>query len=386
MIPLAVAVAALKRLGRDRTALFFLVVLPIVIMIIIGTSITGEQRFRIGLVGGSGAGEPGRIAAALRADGSLRVRPMADRDHAETALRRGEVDTVVLLPADAEARLRAGRAVPVQLLAQQTSSTQRAAATAVGGVLADHDAVVVAARVRASEGGGTIDSQFGPVGALAAGQPPLEVHRTVVDSKSGILPGGFSYSTPTMLVLFVFMTAVTGSGTIIESRRLGIHDRALAGPVTPGILVAGETLALLAVVAVQAGIIVGVGTFVFGVSWGDPAAAVALVLLWTLVATGAGVLAGTLFRTSEQSTSIGVTAGMAMGMLGGCMWPLEIVPAGMRTLGHLVPHAWAIDGWIEVLSRGGGLGSIAPQLGVLAGFAVILLGAATLRLRARLSA
>ena len=151
-------------------------------------------------------------------------------------------------------------------------------------------------------------------------------------------------------------------------------------------IVAGETASHLTVALLQSVLIVGVGSLVFGVSWGDPVAATALVVVWALVGTGAGVLAGSLFRTPEQATAIGVSAGMAAGMLGGCMWPLEIVGDTMRTVGHAMPHAWAVDAWVELLSRGGGLGDIAAQLAVLAGFAAVLLTAATLRLRARLTA
>ena len=58
----------------------------------------------------------------------------------------------------------------------------------------------------------------------------------------------------------------------------------------------------------------------------------------------------------------------------------------MRAVGHAVPHAWAVDGWIEVLSRGGGVLDIAPQLAVLAGFAAVLLALASWRLGRRLTA
>lgn len=386
MIPLAIAAAALRRLVRDRTALFFLVILPIVVIVIIGSSMTSDRSFRVALVAPASSTEAGRISAALRAQGSLDVRDVDGVEQGRTALRRGEVDTVVVVPAAADAALADGDPVEVEVIAQQNSEAQRGAGTAVAGVLADHSAVVTAARVRASESGASFDAELAAVAALASDEEAVEVRRSVVDAESGFLPGGFAYSTPTMLVLFVFITAVTGSGSIIESRRLGIHDRALAGPVTPGALVAGETLSLLLVSVVQAALIVGVGTFAFGVAWGDPLAALTLMGLWALVGTGAGVLAGTVFRTAEQSTSIGVTVGMVAGMVGGCMWPLEIVPGWLRTLGHLVPHAWAIDGWVEVLSRGGDLGSIRAEVAVLAVFAAALLGAAAMRLRARLTA
>jgi ABC-2 type transport system permease protein len=73
-------------------------------------------------------------------------------------------------------------------------------------------------------------------------------------------------------------------------------------------------------------------------------------------------------------------------MLGGCMWPLEIVPDAMRTAGHFVPHAWAIDAWTTVLSRGGDLFDIGRQVLVLLAFALGLLMISTQRLRHRIAA
>jgi len=117
------------------------------------------------------------------------------------------------------------------------------------------------------------------------------------------------------------------------------------------------------------------------VSWGNPLAAAALIAMWALVGTGAGMVSGTLFRTPEQATAIGPTIGIAFGMLGGCMWPLEIVPPSVRLLGHATPHAWAVDAWVTLLSRGGGLADIAGYLAILAGYAIALFALASLRLR-----
>ena len=134
----------------------------------------------------------------------------------------------------------------------------------------------------------------------------------------------------------------------------------------------------------QAILIVGIGSVLFGVSWGNPTAAAALVLVWAMVGTGAGMASGTMFRTPEQAGAIGPAIGIAFGMLGGCMWPLEIVPESVRALGHLTPHAWAVDAWVELLSRGGGLADIAGYLAILALYAVVLLVFASLRLRSSL--
>jgi linearmycin/streptolysin S transport system permease protein len=61
--------------------------------------------------------------------------------------------------------------------------------------------------------------------------------------------------------------------------------------------------------------------------------------------------------------------------------PLAIVPEPMRVVGHLFPHAWAMDAFIALIARDTGLGGITRELAVLAAFAAVLLALAVWRLR-----
>jgi ABC-2 type transport system permease protein len=67
------------------------------------------------------------------------------------------------------------------------------------------------------------------------------------------------------------------------------------------------------------------------------------------------------------------------------MVPLEIFPDTMVTIAHFTPHAWGLDGFAELIRRGGTITSIATELAVLAGFAVALLALGAWRLRAKLT-
>jgi len=178
----------------------------------------------------------------------------------------------------------------------------------------------------------------------------------------------------------VFITSLAGAG-LIEARRLGVTRRLVATPTTVATVLFGEALGRFAVALLQGLIIFGVGWLVFGVDWGDPPAALLLTVTFALVATGVGMLGGSVLRNAEQATSIGPPVGIALGMLGGCMWPLAIVPEPMRVVGHLFPQAWAMDAFIALIARNTGLGGILRELAVLAGFAAVLLGVATWRLR-----
>ncbi|HVM64785.1 MAG TPA: ABC transporter permease, partial [Acidimicrobiales bacterium] len=192
---------------------------------------------------------------------------------------------------------------------------------------------------------------------------------------------GFTYSAPTELVLFVFLTALAAGAVVIETRRLGMYERMAAAPVRPGSIVLGEALAYAVIAMVQSVLIVTIAAGVFGVSWGNPVAAALVIAAWAFVGAGAGLLSGTVFRTPEQATSIGPAIGIVLAMLGGCMWPLAMVTKVMRDIGHATPQAWAVDAWTKLLAQHGTIASVGRDLAVLAAFATALLALAAARLR-----
>ena len=290
-----------------------------------------------------------------------------------------------MLPAGMDQAIEGHGKVEVGLVAESANPNQQAAATAVQSVVARYAGQVQAARFTTNQIGGEFGSAMVRAGHLAATVPAVAVVSRQAGTRLAILPEGFSYSAPTMLVLFVFLNSLAGGAVIIANRRLGMYERMLAGPVRSGAVIAGEALGFVAIALAQAVLIIAFGSLVFGVSWGDPIAAGALVGVWALVGGGAGMLAGTLFSTPEQATAIGPALGIAFAMLGGCMWPLSIVGPTMRFVGHFTPQAWAVDAWTRLLSQHGTVASIAPQLLVLGGFATGFLALATWRLRRRLA-
>jgi ABC-2 type transport system permease protein len=377
---LALAAAELKRVTRDRTALFFMVVLPILVILLIGLTTSSSTTIRVGLVSGQSGTLATQLVQDLEADSGMTTQRFATRAEGLDALRRGEVEAVVVIPQTLDADLRAGRATRLPVLVPGSLETSQAAMTGVSSVVARHGAAVQAAMFATDNSDRTFDENLATTRSLQRQTPVVPVRTVVVNSKSNILPAGYSYSAPTMLVLFVFINAMAGGAAIIQTRRFGIFSRALAAPIRPRDLVLGEALCYVSLALLQALIIVGVGALMFGVSWGNPLAAAVLIVMWALVGTGAGMVSGTLFRTPEQATAIGPAVGIAFGMLGGCMWPLEIVPESVRLAGHATPHAWAVDAWVTLLSRGGGLADIAGYLAILAAYAVVLLSIASLRL------
>jgi ABC-2 type transport system permease protein len=380
---LAIVGTSLRGLARDRLALFFIVLLPVVIILIIGITFgdAGSTRLPVGVVDQGAGPLGGELLADLEASPALDARAYEDPEALRKAVRRGVVAAGVVLPANYDQTLAAGREAQVTFVVDQTRPAPAPVRSAVAAAVAEQAATLKAARFTAGQRGVPFEDALARARGLAGGERPVRVAATTVGGREDALPTGFNYTAPANLVLFVFITSLAGAAALIESRRLGVTRRMLATPTTATTILAGEALSRFSLALLQATIIFGVGWLVFGVDWGDPVAALLLVVSFALVGTGVGMLLGSILSNAEQATSIGPPVGIALGMLGGCMWPLEIVPAPMRTVGHLFPHAWAMDGFIALIARGEGVAGIALQLAVLVGFAVALLALATWRLR-----
>jgi ABC-2 type transport system permease protein len=189
----------------------------------------------------------------------------------------------------------------------------------------------------------------------------------------------FSYVAPADLVLFMGVTVLVLSSGLVESRRLGILRRLTAAPVRQRSIVAAQVLTLLGVAVAQSIGLLVLGRVLFGVHWGDPVAVGAVIALLALALSGASVLVGYWARSQEQAIATSVVVGIAAGMLGGCVYPLDVVGPTVRAVGHVVPQAWAMDAFIRLIYHHAGFATVLPEIGALAVFAIVLCGLAARR-------
>jgi ABC-2 type transport system permease protein len=194
---------------------------------------------------------------------------------------------------------------------------------------------------------------------------------------------GVDYTGPSNLTLFVIITSMTSAAALVESRIAGITRRMFAMPVARFTVLAGESLGRFVIAVIQAVVILAFCTLVFGVDWGNPVAVAALTLCLCLFGACLGMLVGLAAKTINQVIAFGPPAGVALGMLGGCMWPLSIVGSAMRTIGHITPNAWAMDGYVALINSNAGILNILRPIAVLAGMAALALAAASGLVRAR---
>lgn len=376
---MAISAVNLRRLFADKVGLFFTFVLPILIIVLLGAAFSGEDLL-VGVVDDDGSELSAQLADALDEEENLSLRRFGSVDELEKAVRRSGAEGGVVIPAGYADALAAGGTATVQYVAEVGSGDAAAFQSRVGAVVAEQAALAQAARLAVAEGGVASFADALALAEATAGEVAvggLDVSTAGGGARS-LTPG--QYATIGELVLFVFLIGLAGSGDLVLTRTLGVSRRMLATPLTTRGIVLGEGGGRFGVAGVQSVFIVAFTALLFGIAWGNPFAVTALLVAFALVATGASLLMGSIARNSEQAGSLGPLLGIPLGMLGGCMWPLEIVPEGLRAVGHLTPHAWAVDGLVATMGEGAGLADVTTELAVLLGFAAVLLPLASWRL------
>jgi ABC-2 type transport system permease protein len=378
---LALAAVNVRRMLRDRSNVFFVFVFPMLLILALGVSFGGAFEPRIGVVAVDVGPLGEELVDTLEALPDLQVDRTSDDEGMQTSIERGQLEAGVVIPPGYDAALRDGEDVQVRYLARQSELGMQLSQT-VGAAVALQGQRLRAARFYASEGEGTMDEGLARADAALEVLAPIEVVTTTTGE--ALFPaslGRFDIGASSQLLLFIFLTSLTSATALIETRRLGLSRRMFATPTRPRTIVVGEALGRLGVAMVQ-GLFIMLGSLViFGVNWGQPLGAVALLVAFALVGAGAGMLMGSVLRTEQQSIGLGIFLGLGLAALGGCMVPLEFFTPTMQTIAHITPHAWAIDGYAELVRRDGTLVDVLPYLGILLAYATVLFALASWRLR-----
>ena len=377
----AIAATDVRRLLRFRGNLFFLFVLPMLIILLLGAAFGGSQKARIGMLARDRGPLAQQFITALRNRPSTQLVRYQSDSALETAVARGDVDAGLVIPAAYDTRLEHGQTVTLSYFGRPNSVAQQLRPTTQS-VAADQSRTIAAAQALEQQLKLPFATALAHAQALAARTPRVQVALTAPDGAGYTTTSGrFEQGASTELVLFIFFTSMTGAGFVIETRRLGISRRMLSTPTGIRTIVAGQLLGRLAIALVQALIIVVGSMLFFGVTWGNPLGSAAVILSFSLVGTGVAILVGSLLATQQQAQPVAFLLGLGLAALGGSMAPLEVFPATARAIAHITPHAWANDAFAKLLKQGGNLVTVLPQVGVLLAFAAVVTTIAVWRLQ-----
>jgi ABC-2 type transport system permease protein len=212
------------------------------------------------------------------------------------------------------------------------------------------------------------DTQNSPAVRLVIVQPSNFTAAKTPDTYQQTIPG--------YTVMFVFFLIGTISSSMIDERRQGTFRRLLAMPVSKTAIVGGKLLSTLLIGLIQVAILFGVGVLVFHMDLGREYLGLALLSI-ALVACAVSI---GLAASTTQIGGVLVPMLIVAALLGGCMFPIDLMPPFLRVVSYAVPHRWALHGFQNLIVRGQGLLQVLPQIGVLLAFTLVFFLAASRRI------
>lgn len=186
----------------------------------------------------------------------------------------------------------------------------------------------------------------------------------------------------TGMTLMFLMGLVTSSVSLIMADRRGrTMMRMFSAPVRSYEIALGNFLGSTLVGLIQIAVVLLLGKWVLRYDYEVPIYLYFLILaVFMLVSMGiAGTVAG-LIRNPKNAGMLNSLILTPTCMLGGCFWPLSIMPDYMQKAANFVPQKWAIQA-VDIAAAGGGWNELWLPFAVLGLMAVVLLtiGSAILR-------
>lgn len=386
---LALAWLNALQLLRNPGEVVGVLVLPLALTMLFGSAYSGagEKPMSVLLVDEDSTVYSAQVGTLLDAEESFETSAVT-RAQAEDLIAKGEASVAVLVPAGFQDALK-GNGAEIEVLRDPASESSFAVISVVQGVAMRMSGDVQAAKVVVGAmppGSVSFDTIYYTADAKWEPKPPVYAQgETVIASEvrgDSVLAEGATLSSIGFTVWFILFMTFGSAGGILEEREQGTLRRMLVAPISRGTIVSGKIVGIVLAASVQALVLVGVGALAFGVPWGrDPLAVFVVLGSYVLAGTGLAVLVSALVRTRDQLSGLSPLISTGLAMLGGCLWPLEVIAPFMQTVAKFTPTGWAVMGLTDVVARNQGMqAALVPSL-VLLAFAVasLVLGARLLR-------
>jgi ABC-2 type transport system permease protein len=324
---------------RDRAALIFSILLPVLFLLFFGSIYKNANAPKISVVT---VGRVELLSQARHADPGLsRVLTVSRGRSAAAAIavvRKGNADAAVI---------QHGTHLVVRYsIADQTKA-------------------------------GLVNSVLGSIvqaaNQAASGQPPrFSLTASQVEDKA-LKP--IQYFTPGLLGWALASGAAFGAAiSLVSWRENKLLRRLRLAPIGIGSIVAARIGIAVAVGLIQLAVFLAIARLpYFGLqltyAWWMT---IPLVVCGILAFMSIGLLVGAIAKTQQAATAIANLIILPMAFLGGAFIPLDFAPNWVREASYAMPLRYLVTGMQNVMARGEGPASALPAIGILLGFTAIV--------------
>ena len=392
-----IAINLLKITLRDKGALVWLLVMPLIWTVLIG-SMSGPKSSSntvpVGIINLDNGTYGSNFESYLAKEKDIVIVIKKDETELVQLVKDTKVSVGLIIPQDFSDSLKLNRSVEIKLLKSEKSSSyfieeligKVAKRMSIDALSANFALEKLNTLVQVPETSKPeiweraykiADAYFEPSPSIAVNYKVL-----AVEQKEQNVAVGMNLSSPGFAAMFVMMGVFFAGAAMVAERHHGTLARLLTTPTSKFSIISGEMLGFFLLGLVQFLILILFGQYVLGVNWGNSPFGVALLTVsYVLAVTGLGTLLSVFVRTSGQAGAFAVLVSMVTSMIGGSWWPIEIAPKFMQSIARFTPQYWAVNGFNKIITRGFGVSSVLSNFYVLIAIACVSLFASVVLFR-----
>lgn len=327
----------------------------------------------------TGGGEPTKVAlvivdqdrspfsraliAKLRSGGAVKVSEMNEAEAAKR-VRSGDIGVAVVIPpqfGDLASQALTDHTTPpnYRLLGDPTKALQTGV---IQGVLMKTTMQVLPAIVFGSD-------------APVAGQMPFGVKSEPQTSDKDPNTSSTAHAFAGMGLQGLLFWAIESAMTLLTERNMGIWRRLRASPVAPWMFLLGKALSSTIRALVILCVVFVAGSLIFHFHIRPDAGSYAgfglVAVAASMMTATFGLFVASLGRNVQQSRGLSTLAVLGLCMLGGAWFPLDFLPHFMTAISKVTPVSWAVNGFDDMIWRGGGMTEALESVAVLVAFSLV---------------
>ncbi|AIQ55117.1 ABC transporter permease [Paenibacillus sp. FSL R7-0331] len=365
----------LRRLLRSRTWLLNMILLPIVLIFLLGASLSGVigagspetvNPVKVAIVNAAGQApaHSAMLEAFVKSDevkSFIIPVEVQDRGEAESGLRTGKYGYAVIVPQEFDRDIQSGVHAELEFILGKNHSDNTAAGAMFDNFLSEINYKQAAALTLGPE-------------ALASVRPVLTEQPAV--QLGNLNNGGKDYTASqfyaaSMLLMFLLYSGLTVTGSLFSERENHTLFRISSMPVKGSELFIGKMLGVGLLTGVQCAAIIIFTDVLFGVYWGNrPWLLMLFCLLMIIASMMLSILACMFSQTSATATSIVNVLTVAMTFMSGGMLPLP--DSWVNSVGAFTINHWELQAIIKMMLHSG-FEQILPNLLVMSAICIVLI-------------
>ncbi len=360
------------QIWRDPRTLLLILVMPILQLFLLGYAATTDvNNITLAVWDQCQSSQSRALLDAFRSANYFRIAYQVNSDaEYRTLIETGRARAVLIIPPDYDRRLQEGNA-QVSMVLDGTDATIGGTALSTANLIGQSFAIKVLA------------AQASLTGRAFSLRPPVEV-RTQVWYNPDLVSAYFMIPGVIGMILS-FITALLTATAVVRERERGTIEQLIVTPIRSWELIVGKILPYVLLAFVDVLEVLMIGHWWFGVPVRGSLVLVLLLSgLFVLSSLGIGLFASTVANTQQEAMLTVVMTMLPSIFLSGFFFPIDAMPLVLQWVSYIIPLRYYLVIIRALLLKGVGALALENEIIALAIFAVVIMGAASLRFRKRL--